>query len=437
MEQEPNGFSVNTARKTQVALLGGSAMPNRGGSSWKRAAIVTKVKQQIYKNTGIALTKMGQQREVDNFVKNNYFRLNGILILIVMAILLLLTACSSTPKATPTEVPTVTIEPTKTPTSTPTSSPTFTPSPTMTPTLTPTPVGGSLGKIVFERISNYQSEDQIANLFLLDLGTMMETQLTDASDSFTDYYYPAISPDGLRIAYSKNSNNGYKSELFIMDMDGSNVKKVSPAPLYQGNTDIGDYLNDIQVTWAPDGKKLAFASNRHSIAGYLYGNKPDLEIYEIDLTTFEVKQLTNGYGESYHPWYSPDGSKITYMSNRDGSWQIYVMDADGKNVQRLTNGPSSTRFPKWSNNGASIVFHSDRDGNVELYLYDLLEKTTKRITTDPSDNSSGSFSPDSQWILYQSDTTGNYNLYIMNIGTNEVIQITDEETAEMVADWSR
>ena len=57
---------------------------------------------------------------------------------------------------------------------------------------------------------------------------MTETQLTEAIDPFNDFYYPVISPDGLKIAYSKNGNNGYKSELFTMDIDGSNIKKVSP-----------------------------------------------------------------------------------------------------------------------------------------------------------------------------------------------------------------
>ena len=46
--------------------------------------------------------------------------------------------------------------------------------------------------------------------------------------------------------------------------------------------------------------------------------------------------------------WSPDSSKITFTSDRDGNWEIYVVDADGSNLTNLTNNPAGDGFPVWS-----------------------------------------------------------------------------------------
>jgi len=321
--------------------------------------------------------------------------------------------------------------PTKTPT--PTLSPTPTPTLTSTPTMTPTPVGGSAGRIVYQRGKSRDNGTTSYDLFTMDLSTMQETQLTNNVDQTGWFFYPVISPNGKQVVYSKNSNLGYKSELFVMDISGQNIKKISPMPQFKGNFNVAEYTIDMHASWSPDGKTIVFCSNRHYVSQYSI----DVEIFTIDLNSFEITQLTNAYGDSQHPWYSPDGSKITFMSNRDGSWHIYIMNSDGKNVQKITTGYSSNRFPKWSNDGNYIIYHSDQDGNLELYLYDVLSEESRRITTDPSENASASFSPDDEWVMYQSDTGGNFDLYAMNLTTNEIIQLTKTELDEGVGDWGR
>lgn len=345
---------------------------------------------------------------------------------------LLVASCAPGQLLGPTITPTPTSTPTFLPTSTPTATFTPTPTSTSTPTLTPTPIGGASGIIVFVRDEVVNSGSKISNLFAINISTRIETRLTNNKDNSIDYFYPSISPDGKKVAYCKIVND-HAGEIFVMDIDGKNVKKISPTPLYNGSLNVSELLIDASPAWAPDGTKIVFASNRHSLNSYYI----DYEIYMIDLTTFEVKQITNGYRNSEHPWFSPDGTKITFMSNRENNWNVYIMDLDGKNVIKVTDGKASNRFPKWSNDGSSIIFHSDRDGNIELYEYKISEKTTIRLTTDPSRNATASFSPDNNWILYQSDTSGNEDLYIMSLQTNQVIQLTTGETDEIVSDWSR
>ena len=68
------------------------------------------------------------------------------------------------------------------------------------------------------------------------------------------------------------------------------------------------------------------------------------------------------------PSWSPDGSRIAFASERDGSFEIYVMNADGGGQTRLTRNLESDLDPAWSPDGRSIAFTTNRDGNNELYL---------------------------------------------------------------------
>ena len=57
-------------------------------------------------------------------------------------------------------------------------------------------------------------------------------------------------------------------------------------------------------------------------------------------------------------------AQIAFQSDRDRNDEIYVMDNDGGNQRNLTNNPADDRFPSWSADGTRIVFMSDRDGHV-------------------------------------------------------------------------
>jgi Tol biopolymer transport system component len=73
---------------------------------------------------------------------------------------------------------------------------------------------------------------------------------------------------------------------------------------------------------------------------------------------------------------TPGGGRIAFVSDRDGNPEIYVINADpstgsghsGSGVTRLTNNPAEDRCPSWSPDGSRITFDSDRDGNREIYV---------------------------------------------------------------------
>ena len=82
--------------------------------------------------------------------------------------------------------------------------------------------------------------------------------------------------------------------------------------------------------------------------------------------------LTNyNRGNDMGPDWSFDGTRITFISDRDGNNEIYVMDTDGSNQTRLTNDLVEDTRPSWSPDGTKIAFASSRDGNSEIYVMDV------------------------------------------------------------------
>ncbi|MGH2899507.1 MAG: TolB family protein, partial [Solirubrobacteraceae bacterium] len=91
---------------------------------------------------------------------------------------------------------------------------------------------------------------------------------------------------------------------------------------------------DSLPAWSPDGSRIAFLTNRDA----------DFEIYTMKPDGSDPVRLTTSVGEDAHPSWSPDGSQIAFHSRRtsgpgDSGLDIFRMDADGSNQTRVTSGP--------------------------------------------------------------------------------------------------
>jgi len=80
------------------------------------------------------------------------------------------------------------------------------------------------------------------------------------------------------------------------------------------------------------------------------------DIFEMELSTQKLTQLTKSPSIDTSPSYSPDGRKVVFNSDRGGSQQIYVMDANGRNVKRISFGNGRYATPVWSPRGDIIAF---------------------------------------------------------------------------------
>jgi TolB protein len=139
---------------------------------------------------------------------------------------------------------------------------------------------------------------------------------------------PSWSPDSTQIVYTGVAEaEQWNSEIYIMDVDGSNVKRLT-------NSEGGDG----QARWSPDGQWIVFVSKRDQDQQNKYEGSSD--IYAMSRDGDQVKRLTVDGGDS--PSWSPDGSQIVYV----GSSGITVMNSDGTQPNVILSG--HYHEPKWS-----------------------------------------------------------------------------------------
>ena len=227
-------------------------------------------------------------------------------------------------------------------------------------------------------------------------------------------------------------------EIYVMDVDGNNQRRLTNNPNL-----------DISPSWSPDGKRIAFMSDRDGHFD-MPGGLPNYEIYVMDADGGNQQNLTNDPNSDSTPSWSPDGERIVFTSKRDGNrenYEIYVMDADGKNKRRLTDNDFFDTHPSWSPDGERIAFMSWRDGHFigdfglssEIYVMDADGKNQRRLTNNRRSDSSPSWSPDGKWIVFASDRKGddvNYEIYVMDADGNNQRRLTNNRLHDKSPSWS-
>ena len=125
------------------------------------------------------------------------------------------------------------------------------------------------------------------------------------------------------------------------------------------------------------------------------------------------------------PTFSPDGKKIAFCSNRSGQYEIWVANADGSDPLQWTHmrGPY-TDSPAWSPDGQNIAFTSHTFGNRDIYVCGA-DGAVRRLTSDPSEEGRPSWSRDSRWVYFRSDRSGTTQIWKTPAdGSGSAVQVT-------------
>ena len=162
-------------------------------------------------------------------------------------------------------------------------------------------------------------------------------------------------------------------EIYVIDADGSNQKRLTENSL----------IVDERICWSPDGTKIAFISEQDE----------KWEIYTMDADGQNHTRLThNDIIERDLAW-SPDGTRIAFVTVVNKQYnQIYTINTDGTNMQRITKTRYSDTEPAWSPDSAKIAFVREDF----IYTMDVNGKNQQYLTEghDPA------WSPDSTKIIF-------------------------------------
>ena len=136
-------------------------------------------------------------------------------------------------------------------------------------------------------------------------------------------------------------------------------------------------------------------------------------LYWLDRSNLAgLRRASADTGSAADPSIAPDGSRIAFVSTRDGNPEIYVMDADGSNLARVTNDPQADGRPVFTPDGAGLVFQSTRSGKSQVYTAALDGSGTKALTTD-SVNQTPTLSPDGGTVAFASVRNKSYDIWLM------------------------
>lgn len=226
-----------------------------------------------------------------------------------------------------------------------------------------------------------------------------------------DDIQPAVSPDGRQIAFASNRLSAGAeaySEIYVMGVDGRNVHEVTSAASV-GSGPKAAY----EPAWSPDGRQIVFRRGE--------GAKADLWI--VDLATGKVTKLRTAYekgpaGYDAQPAWSPDGSRIAFVKGFGRAADIWVYDLygphQGESVPLIHAINVAETSPSWSPDGRWIAYsRGDQRAGAGIWVA-RADGSDQHPVAQPSPNAQGevysnlapSFSPDGGMIVFESTRDG-------------------------------
>jgi TolB protein len=236
----------------------------------------------------------------------------------------------------------------------------------------------------------------------------------------------AAGADRLRVAAHKIADDIYEKLLGVRGAFSTRIAYVTKAGS-EYHLEVADADGEgtqialrsrepiISPAWSPNGTKIAYVSFEKK--------KP--VVYVQDLVTRQRTVIADYKGSNSAPAWSPDGSRLAVALSRSGLTQIYSVNADGSGLRRLTNTDGIDTEPQFSADGQFIYFTSDRSGGPQIYRMSANGGEAQRVTFSGSYNISPRISPDGKQLAYISRRDGKFQLYLLDLTSGQEMRLSD------------
>jgi eukaryotic-like serine/threonine-protein kinase len=294
------------------------------------------------------------------------------------------------------------------------------------------------------------------SLFVLSVATGEKRRLTTPPATALGDGNPAVSPDGRTLAFVRILSDG-NPQLYVLPLSKDYKSAGEERHLDLSQPSV------MGPVWTADGQEVLCSAGQRWGEGRLWrvplsgsekpqplasvgpedsqptvshqGNRlvyahwtADEDIWRAEVSgrgraSPAVKLIASTRADG-SPDFSPDGSRIVFVSDRSGHNEIWVCNTDGSNPVQLTSLEGSSGSPRWFPDGRRIVFDSDKEGHTEVYATDITTFVPQRLTNESSDDVTPSVSHDGKWIYFSSRRTGRLEIWRMPAEGGEAVQVT-------------
>ena len=210
-------------------------------------------------------------------------------------------------------------------------------------------------------------------------------------------------------------NGSFASRIaYVLKTPGRHQLQVADSDGYGAQTVLASRQPIMSPKWSPDGSKLAYVSFENE--------KPVVYVHE--LATGKRWQAANFTGSNSAPGWSPDGRQLAVVLTKDYGSQIYLVNVDGSNPRRLTQTGEINTEPSFTPDGRNIIFTSDRGGSPQIYRMSVSGGDVVRLTNSGPYNASAKLSPDGRSMTYITRSNG-YRVAIMDLASRQSMVLTD------------
>ncbi len=253
---------------------------------------------------------------------------------------------------------------------------------------------------------------------------------------------PTWSTDGTQIVFSSTREQHFE-RIYVMDNDGKNIFVITAGnrDLYPSWSPNENWVAAVHAhgadNWNFDVWMVRYAADKKGAPDgepYPFANLGDGD----GTTSF---RLTWDSAQDESPSWSPDGKQIAWTSNRTGNYDIWVMDTTGKtqgaNKKNLTKHPKDDKSPSWQPPfGLKLVFESDRDGDSEIYVMGRDGGNVKQLTANVFVwDGHPTWSPDGKQIAFSTNRDRNNEIYVMDARGNNPTNLTNDKGFDAQPDW--